>query len=63
MEIAVHPKQEIAEALAYQNCWGLQSGYGDDWAAVDVRVRAVVLVDFNCVDFRHLCYSQVRSSR
>lgn len=39
MEIAVYPQREMAEALAYQDCWGYRRVYGDDSASVDVRAK------------------------
>jgi uncharacterized protein YqiB (DUF1249 family) len=39
MEIAVYPQREMAEALAYQDCWGYRRVYGDDGATVDVRAK------------------------
>jgi hypothetical protein len=28
MAVAIYPQQEIAEALAYQDCWGYRRVYG-----------------------------------
>jgi uncharacterized protein YqiB (DUF1249 family) len=39
MEIAVYPQREMAEALAYQDCWGYRRVYGEDGATVDVRAK------------------------
>jgi uncharacterized protein YqiB (DUF1249 family) len=39
MEIAVYPKQEIAEALAYQDCWGYRRVYGEDNVTEDAKIK------------------------
>jgi uncharacterized protein YqiB (DUF1249 family) len=39
METAVYPQREMAEALAYQDCWGYRRVYGEDGATVDVRAK------------------------
>lgn len=39
MEIAVYPKQEIAEALAYQDCWGYKRVYGEDNVTEDAKYK------------------------
>lgn len=39
MELAIFPRQEKAEALAYQDIWGYRRVYGDDGATVEVKAK------------------------
>jgi len=39
MELVIYPLQEKAEAIAYQDCWGHRSAYGEDEATVDTTAK------------------------
>lgn len=39
MEIAVYPTKEMAEALAYQDCYSYRRVYGDDNATEDIKAK------------------------
>lgn len=39
MEIAVYPGKEMAEALAYQDCYCYRRVYGDDNATEDIKAK------------------------